>query len=209
MTAGLRRLGPESFTRTIDWARRDREVDVADEKTSEPGGGGSLLSGLIAPLRVPERALEALAGAAGDLAAIRSELSTMREQNEPLTELVPLTREIRAQIEPMPPTVERISGQAEPLEKLLPALERLEQAVVGRLEGVQETMKAIERDEARLNEQVRTLCGEMGTLQDTVSGLKGDVERITERLPDPTQGPIDKVREALTGKGDPPAGDGG
>ena len=181
---------------------------MASEKTSEPSAGGSLLSGLIAPLRVPERALEALIGAAGDLAAIRSELSTMREQNEPLAQLVPLTKEIKARIEPMPPTVERISGQAEPLEELLPALERLERAVVERLEATQETMKAIERDEARLNDQVSKLCGEIGTLKETVSGLKGDVERITERLPDPTQGPLDKVRDALTGRGDSPPGDG-
>ena len=109
----------------------------------------------------------------------------------------------------MPPTVERISGQAEPLEELLPALVRLEKAVVERLEAAHDTMKAIEPDEARLNEQVAKLCSEIDTLQQTVSGLKGDVERITERLPDPTHGPLDKVREALTGKGDSPAGDGG
>ena len=147
-------------------------------KDTSDGAGGSLLSGLIAPLRMPERALDALdafSGAAAALADIRSELSTMREQNEPLAELVPLTKEIKAQIGPMPPTVERISRQAEPLESLLPALERLEQAVVGRLEATQETMKAIERDEARLNAQVETLCGEIGTLQKTVSGLKDDV----------------------------------
>ena len=184
---------------------------VGSESTSERSGGGGLLSGLTAPLRLPGRALdalEAISGAAGALAAIRSELITMREQNEPLAELVPLTRELREQIAPMPPTVERISGQAEPLEELLPALVRLERAVVERLEAAHETMDAIEQDEARLNDQVATLCREIGTLQETVSGLKGDVERITERLPDPTHGPLDKVRDALTGRGDPPAGDG-
>lgn len=105
----------------------------------------------------------------------------------------------------MPPTVERISGQAEPLEELLPALVRLEQAVVGRLEAAHETMKALERDEARLNEQVANLCREIDTLQETVFGLKCDVERITERLPDPTQGPIARVRDALSGRGESPA----
>ncbi len=171
----------------------------------ESDAGGSLLSGLMAPLRVPERAFDALAGAADALNDIRSELRAMRKQNEPLAELVPLTRELQAQIGPMPPTVERISRQAEPLEDLLPALMRLEQSVVERLEATQQTMEAIERDEARLNEQVRKLCGDIGTLQETVAGLKGDVERMTDRLPDPTHGPLDKVRDALTGKGDPPA----
>ncbi len=129
----------------------------------------------------------------------------MREQTEPLGELVPLTKDLRELVEPMPPTVERISHQAEPLEALLPALERLEHAVVGRLEAAHETMKAIERAEARLNAQVETLCGEIGDLQRTLSGLKGDVELITERLPDPTHGPLDKVRDALSGGGDSPS----
>ena len=184
-----------------------RHSDVASEKTSDRAAA-SLLSGLLAPLRVPERALEALADAAGALREVRSELSAMRKQTEPLGELVPLTRELKGIVEPMPPTVERISGQAEPLEDLLPALVRLEQAVVGRLEAAHETMKAIERDEARLNEQVETLCGEIGDLQRTVSGLKGDVEQITERLPDPTHGPLDKVRDALTGRDNSPSGGG-
>ncbi len=160
----------------------------------------------MAPLRVPERALEALAGAADALTDIRSELRAMRKQNEPLAELVPLTKELKAQIEPMPPAVDRISSQAEPLEELLPALVRLEQAVVERLEAAQETMKAIEGAEARLNEQVRKLCGDIGTLQETVAGLKGDVERMTDRLPDPAHGPLDKVRDALTGRGESPGG---
>ena len=184
---------------------------MGSEAPCERSGGDSLLSGLLAPLRGPGRTLavlEAISGAAGALADIRSELITMREQNEPLAELVPLTKEIKVQIEPMPPTVERISGQAEPLEDLLPALVRLEQAVVERLDAAHETMKALERDEARLNEQVTNLCREIGTLQDTVSGLKGDVERITERLPDPTHGPLAKVRDVLSGGGDSRRGDG-
>lgn len=180
---------------------------VASEKTSG-GAHANLLSGLLAPLRLPERALDALAGAAADLSAIRSELSEMRTQTEALAELPELTRELRSLIEPMPPTVGRISAQAEPLEEMLPALDRLEQSVVKRLEATQETMKVIERDEARLNEQVETLCGEIGDLKRTINGLKDDVEKITERLPDPTHGPLDKVRDVLTGGANSPPGSG-
>jgi predicted nuclease with TOPRIM domain len=125
----------------------------------------------------------------------------MREQTEPLGELVPLTKELRELVEPMPPTVERISAQAQPLDEMLPALDRLEQAVVERLEDTQHTMKALERDEAQLNKQVETLCGEIGDLKSIISDLKADVERITERLPDPTHGPLDKVRDVLSGGG--------
>ena len=36
----------------------------------------------------------------------------------------------------------------------------------------------------------------------TVGDLKGDVERITERLPDPsTPGPLEKARDVLTRSG--------
>ncbi len=177
---------------------------MASEKTSNDAPA-SLFSGLTAPLRIPERTLEALAGATADLSAIRSELGAMRDQTEPLAELPALTRELRGLIEPMPPTVERISFQAKPLAELLPALVGLEEAVVGRLEAAHETMRAIERDEARLNEQVETLGSEIGDLQRTVSGLKDDVERITERLPDPTHGPLDKVRDVLSGGGNQPS----
>ena len=183
-------------------------MPVPSEKTTT-GAGANLPSGLLAPLRVPERALEALVNAAGALREVGSELSAMREQTEPLGELVPLTKELKALVEPMPPTVERISGQAEPLQDLLPALVRLEEAVVGRLEAAQETMKAIKRDEARLNEQVENLCSEIGDVKGTISTLKDDVERITERLPDPSHGPLDKVRDVLTGRDDSPPRGGG
>ena len=181
---------------------------MAPEETPD-GDGRSLLSGLLAPLRLPERtleALEAVAGAAGDLGDIRSELSAMRKEMSPLGELVPLTKDIKQQVKPMPATVERISGQAKPLEALLPTLEHLEQAVEQQLEAVHATMKALERAEARLNDQVEKLGGEIVALHGTVSGLKGDVERVTERLPDPARGPLEKARDVLTGGGDSGAG---
>ena len=106
----------------------------------------------------------------------------------------------------MPATVKRISAQAKPLEALLPALESLEQGVEQRLEAVHATIEALERAEARLNERVEKLGGEIVALHATVSGLKGDVERVTERLPDPARGPLEKARDVLTGGGDSGAG---
>ncbi len=165
---------------------------------------GSLLSGLTAPLRVPERALDVLAQAAGALVEMRSDLSAVREQTKPLAAV---TKDIKERVEPMPETVERISRQAEPLETVLPALEGLEKAVVEQLKAAHETMKALERDQAALNEKVEGLSGEITGLHETVAGLKGDVERVTERLPDPNRGPLEKAREALTGSGGSGSGD--
>lgn len=106
---------------------------VAAEATPD-GQSGSFLSGLMGPLRVSERALEALADAIGALPT-SAQSSLACEQTGPLAELVPLTKEIKSQVEPMPRTVERISAQAEPLAGLLPALDRLEQGVEQRLEA--------------------------------------------------------------------------
>ena len=177
---------------------------VASKDRSDDAGG-SLLSGLIAPLRVPERVLDVLAQAAGALTEMRSDLSAVREQTAPLAAV---TKDIKGQVEPMPATIERISRQAEPLETVLPALEHLERAVVERLEAAHETMKALERDQACLNERVEGLGGEIVALHETVSGLKADVERVTERLPDPARGPLEKARDLLGGSGDSGAGGG-
>ena len=148
---------------------------------------------------MPERALDVLAQAAGALVEMRSDLSAVRDQTEPLAAI---TKDIREQVEPMPATVERISGQAEPLETVLPALERLEGAVVEQLEAAHDTMKALEREQACLNERVEGLSGEITGLHKTVAELKGDVERVTERLPDPNRGPLEKARDLLGGSGD-------
>ena len=156
----------------------------------------------MAPLRVPERAVESLAGAVQVLSQIRSDLSAVRDQTAPLGELVPLTREIRRQVEPMPYTVERISAQAEPLAELLPTLERLEQGIEHRLAELHQTMQALERDECSLNEKVDGLGREIEGMHQTICGLKEDVERVTARLPDPARGPLEKARDVLTGTGD-------
>ncbi|MDQ3689062.1 MAG: hypothetical protein M3406_03330 [Chloroflexota bacterium] len=183
-------------------------ADSTATSDAAPDRGSGLLAVLMAPLRVPGRALEALAGAVDVLADIRTELTAVREQTEPLAELVPLTKEIKVQVEPMPATVARISTQAEPLDALLPALDRLQHALVQRLAAVQETMEALERHETVLNDNVEKLGGEIVALHGTVEGLKEDVERITERLPDAAHGPLEKARDFLTGSGDSGTGDG-
>ena len=47
--------------------------------------GGSVLGGLLAPLRLPERLLRAL----DELRPIREELGRVREQTDPLPDLLP------------------------------------------------------------------------------------------------------------------------
>ena len=94
---GSHQTGGPECQQPADASRRaafGADSAVASEKTSNDAPA-SLLSGLLAPLRVPARALEALVDAAGALREVRSELRAMREQTEPLGELVPLTRELK------------------------------------------------------------------------------------------------------------------
>ena len=171
---------------------------MAQEQT--PGDrGASVLAGLLAPLRLPERALEALAGAAGTLDQIGSDLAAVREQTKPLGELVPLTEGLKEQVESLPPRVDRISEQAEPLEALLPTLERVERGLDERLESLHYLIGELEGEESHLNKAVRELGQEVAAMHKTVAGLQEDVQSVTERLPDSSRGPLEKAKVVLTG----------
>ncbi len=204
--------------------------------------GGSVLSGLLAPLRLPERAMQALdslADAAKNLGPMRSELTRVREQTEPLAEVMPILEGVRDRIEPvgdlmpavesvraqteplaelMPlletirkqteplgelmPVLESIREQTEPLAKLMPALADLEEGIETRLDSLFKIIEALESDESHLNATVRELISGLAAIYKAVSQLQGDVERVTDRLPDPKSGPLDKAKEVLTGNSD-------
>ena len=99
---------------------------------TEGGRCGGVPAGVLAPLRLPERvveALESLAEAARELRAMRSELLGVREQTEPLADLMPTTERIREHAEMISELLavsERIREQAEPVAGLLTGLERLD-----------------------------------------------------------------------------------
>ncbi len=169
-----------------------------------------MLSGLLAPLRLPERvmeSLESLVEAARELGPMRSELTRVREQTEPLPSLMPAIERVIKQIKPVPEvarTVRQISRQAEPLAELLPALSSLEEALTTRLDSLQAVAAALEGRDSHLNLSVRKLGEEVAEMHKTIGGLQGDVERLTDRLPEPEEkrGPLEAAREVLTGSGD-------
>ncbi len=145
-----------------------------------PERGGGVLSGLLSPLRLPERvaeAIESIAEKLEDVRPMREDVATIREQSSDLDEL-------------------------------LPALASMKEDLGARIDALHGCILELEGIEEGLDKRVRELCQEMTAMHRTVGGLEGDVERITERLPDPTHGPLDKVRDALAGGGDPPTGGG-
>jgi chromosome segregation ATPase len=176
---------------------------AANETAREDGGG--VLAGLLAPLRLPERvidALESLTEAARELSPMRSELTRMREQTEPLAGLMPAVERLIEQTEPVPEVlrvVEQIRQQAEPLSELLPALESVKQDLAEQLERLRELMIALEGDESHLNTTAGKLVDELLAMHKTVAGLQEDVRGVTERMPDASKGPLQKAHDVLTG----------
>ncbi len=163
---------------------------MSPEQTSDSGGAG-VLATLLAPLRLPERALEALeslAEAVRHLGPMRSELTGVREQTQSLPDLMP--------------AVECLLEQTESLPDVMPAVERLEKRITTRLDSLHEVVVGVEGSDSHLNKAVGELHREVASMHSTLTGLQDDVQSVTDRLPDPTRGPLEKARDALTGSGD-------
>ncbi len=159
---------------------------AADETAHDRGGG--VLAGLLAPLRLPERvidALDSLVDAVQELSPMRLELARVRKQTESLPELMP--------------AVERLIKQTEPLSELLPALDSMKKELREELQQLRELIVALEGDESHLNVTAGKLVDELLAMHKTLDGLQDDVQSVTERLPDPSKGPLQKAHDALTG----------
>jgi len=160
---------------------------VAADETAHDRGGG-VLAGLLAPLRLPERvidALDSLVDAVQELSPMRLELTRVRKQTEPLPELMP--------------AMERLIKQTEPLSELLPALDSMKKELREELQQLRELIVALEGDESHLNATAGKLVDELLAMHKTLAGLQDDVQSVTERLPDPSKGPLQKAHDALTG----------
>ena len=137
--------------------------------------GRSLLGALISPLRLPERIAVAIEAVAERLEDVRR----MREE------------------------VEAIRTQSKDLVSLLPALTGMKKDLGWQLDRLHACIVELESTEAKLHTRVTSPCQETTAMHRTVVGLKGDVERITDRLPDPNApGPLERAREVLTGGAD-------
>ena len=85
---------------------------------------------------------------------------------------------------------------------------RLEDAVLGHLESLDEQVRSIGEVVVRLDDRVAALDSAMprlehqvATTRETVDGLKAELKDLTEHLPDPdAAGPIARAREAITGR---------
>ena len=143
--------------------------------TSSVDAGRSLLGTVLAPLRLPWRLVGAL----------------------------DLVEDALQDIRPMRSEVVAIRKQSEPLSELLSALDGLKADLVTRLDALYKLTATLEEVETDLDENVAQVTGKLTVLHETVLALQDDVQRITNRLPDPdAPGPLERAREALTGGGE-------
>ena len=137
--------------------------------------GEGVLDGLLSALRLPERVVVAI--------------ETVAERLE--------------DVRPMREEVEAIRAQSSDLTELLPSLTSMREDLGGQLGRLHECIVELEAVEEGLDGRVGALCEEITAMHGTVAGLKDDVERLTERLPDPNApGPLERARDVLTGGAD-------
>ncbi|MCA1678478.1 MAG: hypothetical protein LC777_05765 [Actinobacteria bacterium] len=154
------------------------------------GRSGSVLAGLLAPLRLPERVLEAL----DELRPMRSELTRVREQTKPLGDLLPALEHLE----------EVLAARLDAIHEVIVALESEESylnrtsvelgAKVGALSDV---LSPVDERLATLEATIGELAGEVGAIHETVRGLKDDIQRTTGLRGD--RGIMERARDALTG----------
>ena len=134
-----------------------------------------MLTSLLAPLRLPERVietLESLAGAARELGPIRIELTRVREQTEPVAELLPALKRLEQEL------TRRLDGLHD---------------VVMSLEGDESHLNVTVR---KLVEELEGLHGTVGGLQGDVERI---TDRLPD--PDEKRGPLEAARDVLSGSG--------
>lgn len=102
---------------------------------------------LLAPLRLPERVLEALDELA-ELRAIRLELTRVREQTEPLDEL-------------------------------LPALERLNEDLATRLGALHETLAPVDERLVTIERTTGELVTEVKAIHESLRGVDENIQRMS------------------------------
>ncbi len=118
---------------------------------------------LLAPLRLPERVLEALDELA-ELRSIRSELTRVREQTEPLAELGPLLERLK---EDLGTRLGAVHETLVPVDERLAVIERTTSELAVEIAAVHETLRGVQQDIQRM------------------SGLRGErgiAERVRDRV---------------------------
>lgn len=177
---------------------------MSSDRTSA-GRGDGVLGSLLAPLRLPERllgALDTLADSARELGPIRSELSRVGKQTEPLAELLPALRDIETglgtRLDAVREVVQALESEESHLNRAVSDLSDRVRALNDTLAPVDSRLEALERVTERLSREV-------GAIHETVRGVQNDIQRMSGLRGE--RGPMERARDVLTGGKDPAPGD--
>lgn len=153
------------------------------------GRGGSALAGLLAPLRLPERVLEAL----DELRPMRLELARVREQTDPLVDLLPSLQRLE----------DVLSGRLDAVHDVVVALEREDShlnrttnELSAKVSVLSEELAPIDDRLASIERAIHAMATEVGAMHQTLRGVKDDIQRTTGLRGD--RGIIERARDALT-----------
>ncbi len=160
--------------------------------TDETSGGrsGSVLTGLLAPLRLPERVLEAL----DELRPMRLELTRVREQTEPMTELLPALKRLE---EGLGARLDAVHGVVAALESEESHLNSTTKELGAKVGALSDVLAPVDDRLDTIERTVQELAGEVRTLRETLVGVKDDLQRTTGLRGD--RGVVERARDALTG----------
>ena len=165
---------------------------------------GRVASGLVAPLRLPGRlldSLDVLVESTRELGSIRSEMSRVGRQTEPLGELLPALEDIRAglgtRLEAVREVVQALESDESHLNRAVRELSVTVGALNDTLAPVDERLAAIEGTTDRLGR-------ELGAVHETLHGVQGDIQRMSGLRGEP--GPLERARDILTGGKGPESG---
>ena len=156
----------------------------------ETSGGKSVLTGLLAPLRLPERVLEA----ADELRTIRKELTQVRRQTEPLNDLLPALASLE---EALGNRLELVHDVVMALEGEDSHLHRTTSKLATQVEAISEILAPVNGRIATIERAVHEVAREVATINETVVALKDDVQRITGLRGE--RGIMERARDAITG----------
>lgn len=182
-----------------------------------------MLDTLLAPLRLPERAVDALGRVAPDVAALREEISkglgTLEERTSFLVEHLQLLRtdvavvrestscvpEATARLEK---TVDGMGGKLDRLDEAVGTLHGDLTELCAHVEGLGKQLETVaaatsplQAHAANLDQSTSRLSEQVVSMQETVEGLKGSVEEVTKDLPGSSgSGPVARVRDAVSGQ---------
>ena len=148
-----------------------------------------MLAGLLAPLRLPERVLEAL----DELRPMRLELTRVREQTEPLAGLLPALQRVE----------KGLGARLDVVHEVLVALESDEshlntttKELCVELAALSNALAPVDDRLAGIERTIDGLASDVGAIQESLVGLKDDIQRVGLRG---ERGVIERARDAITG----------